>query len=169
MIEVKEQSNTIYLGPREGRTVRMPGAQLLTCKVSGEQTGGAYSLFEAAVGPGGGPLPHIQHREDECFYVLEGRFEFVIEGSKVEAGTGSLIYVLKGKLHAFTNVAEKSGRLLLSQTPGGEYEGFSEEVGEPATELAADGATLQLGRPPDPARLARIGAEYGVEIVLPPL
>ena len=165
MIEVREQSNTIYLGPREGQTVRMSGAQLLTCKVSGEQTGGAYSLFEAAVGPGGGPLPHIQHREDECFYVLEGRFEFVIEGARIEVGTGSLIYVSKGNLHAFENTGTTTGRLLVSQTPGGGYEGFVEQVGEPATGEITPAAMESLK---EAEKLAAVGAEYGVEIVSPP-
>ncbi len=86
-MEVKEPSSissstpVVHVGPGEGQAVHMAGLLLLTCKVSGAQTGGAYSLFEVAVVPGGGEGPHVQHREDECFYVLEGRFEFVIEGS----------------------------------------------------------------------------------------
>jgi mannose-6-phosphate isomerase-like protein (cupin superfamily) len=71
------------------------------------------------VAHGGGSRPHIQHREDECFYVLEGRFEFVVEGAKVEAGPGSLVYVPKGNLHAFENTGNTTGRVLVSQTPGG--------------------------------------------------
>jgi mannose-6-phosphate isomerase-like protein (cupin superfamily) len=162
---VKDQSNTIHLGPREGQAVQMSGAQLITRKVASEQTGGAYSLLEVAVGPGGGPLPHIQHREDECFYVLEGCFEFLIEGSKGEAGTGSLIYVSKGTLHAFENVGRLTGRLLVSQTPGGVYEAFVEQVGKLlATEEAASSTAEES---PDFQRLAAIGVHYGVEIVLP--
>jgi mannose-6-phosphate isomerase-like protein (cupin superfamily) len=44
----------------------------LTYKVPSQRTGGAYSLFEVATHPGAGPPPHVQHREDESFYVLEG-------------------------------------------------------------------------------------------------
>jgi mannose-6-phosphate isomerase-like protein (cupin superfamily) len=142
----------------------MPRAQLLTLKVSSEQTGGAYSLFELTVAPEGGEGPHIQHREDECFYVLEGEFVFVVEDAEIEAGPGSLIYVPKGKLHAFENAGETTGRLLVSQTPGGVYEGFVEEVGEPATGEAAPPGAEQ---PPDAERLVVIGAEYGIETVSP--
>jgi mannose-6-phosphate isomerase-like protein (cupin superfamily) len=142
----------------------MAQAQLITRKVGSEQTGGAYSLFEVVVGHGGGSRPHIQHREDECFYVLEGRFEFVVEGAKVEAGPGSLVYVPKGNLHAFENTGNTTGRMLVSQTPGGVYEGFVEEVGEPATGEVVPPAVEEV---PDAERLIIIGAEYGIEIELP--
>jgi mannose-6-phosphate isomerase-like protein (cupin superfamily) len=111
--------SAVHVEPAEGLTVRMPVAQRITRKVSSERTGGAFSLFEVEVEPGGGPQPHVQHREDECFYVLEGRFEFLIEGARIEAGVGSLIYVPRGHLHAFNNAGETTGRLLASQTPVG--------------------------------------------------
>jgi quercetin dioxygenase-like cupin family protein len=142
----------------------MAQSQLITRKVGSEQTGGAYSLFEFAVSPGGSSQPHIQHREDECFYVLEGEFEFLIEDTRIEAATGSLIYVPKGDLHAFENVGETTGRMLVSQTPGGAYEGFVEEVGEPATGEAVPPAVEEA---PDVERLITIGAEYGIEVELP--
>jgi quercetin dioxygenase-like cupin family protein len=50
--------------------------ELLTYKIASQRTGGAYSLFEVTTQPGAGPPPHVQHREDESFYVLEGEFEF---------------------------------------------------------------------------------------------
>ena len=155
-------SKTIHIGPGVGRAVRMAGAQLITRKVSSKQTGGAYSLFEVAVRPGGGPTPHIQHREDECFYVLEGRFEFLFEGSRLEAGPGSLIYIPMGNLHAFKNIGEATARLLMSQTPGGSHERFIEETGEPAIEQATSPVKQEVL---DTERLFAIGAEYGVEIV----
>jgi mannose-6-phosphate isomerase-like protein (cupin superfamily) len=166
---VRDQSSTssaIHVGPAEGQARRIAGAQLITRKVSSEQTGGAYSLFEIAVEPKGASQPHIQHREDESFYVLEGQFEFLIEGASIETGPGSLIYVPKGHLHAFNNVGTADGRILVGQTPGGVHERFVEEAGKPvATEEAASEATEQ---PPEVESLAVIGAEYGVEIVSPP-
>ena len=142
----------------------MAQAQLITRKVGSEQTGGAYSLFEVAVAPSGGSRPHIQHREDECFYLLEGEFEFLIEGARIEAGPGSLVYVPKGDLHGFENVGETVGRMLVSQTPGGAYEGFVEEVGEPSTGEVVPPAVEEV---PDAERLIIIGAEYGIEVELP--
>jgi hypothetical protein len=37
--------------------------RILTVKTTSEQTGGAYSLFEVVLWPGGGPPPHGQHWE----------------------------------------------------------------------------------------------------------
>ena len=152
------------IGSAEGRATRMPGAQLVTRKVGSDQTGGAYSLFEVTVGVEGGEGPHVQHREDECFYVLEGRFGFAVEGGQIEAGPGSLVYVPKGNLHAFENTGNTTGRMLASQTPGGIYEGFVEEVGEPATGEVVPPAVEEV---PDAERLIIIGAEYGIEVELP--
>ena len=164
-MEVRDPSigSPVHVGPGEGRAVRMPGMQILTRKVSSERTGGAYSLFEVTVAPGGGEGHHIQHREDECFYVLKGRFEFVVENARIAAGPGSLVYVPKGNLHAFENAGETTGRMLVSQTPGGAYGGFVEEVGEPAN--GEGGLPSPKGTPDNAQRLAAVGAEYGVETV----
>jgi mannose-6-phosphate isomerase-like protein (cupin superfamily) len=51
----------------------------VTYNVTGDRTGGAYSLFEVASQLGAGPPHHVQHREDEAFYVLEGNCEFLVE------------------------------------------------------------------------------------------
>jgi mannose-6-phosphate isomerase-like protein (cupin superfamily) len=65
------QRGLAHVPPGEGRTLWALG-ELVTYKVSSDQTGGAYSLFEVASRPGAGAPPHVQHREDESFYVLEG-------------------------------------------------------------------------------------------------
>ena len=164
-----ESQKTVHLGPGEGRAVWMSGAEdLVTHKVTTEQTGGAYCLFEVEVRPGGSEPPHIQHRDDECLYVLDGEFEFLLDddgGTATVVGPGALVYVPKGNLHRCKNISEKTGRLLVVHTPGGLREHFVEETGEPATNGAASPATEE---PPDIERIAAIGAEYGIEIVPPP-
>ena len=159
-METRERT-TAYLGPGEGRSLWVLGSQLLTYKVTADQTGGAYSLFEGTVPPQEGSPPHIHHREDESFYVVDGEFEFLKDGETVRAGAGSLVYVPKGTLHAFKNVGEEKGRLLLSQTPGGLHERFFEEIGEEATDMTmppdAEG-------PPDDVRIVAVAARYGTEI-----
>jgi mannose-6-phosphate isomerase-like protein (cupin superfamily) len=144
-----DSPRTTHLGPGEGRVLRAAGGELVTCKIAAEQTGGAYSLFEVTSRPGGGPPPHVQHREDECFYVLEGEFEFLAEEDILRVSAGSLVYVPRGTLHAHRNVGEGVGQLLISQTPGGSHERFYEEIGEEV----ADG------------KIAEIATKYGIEIV----
>lgn len=157
-----EGRGAAYVRPGEGRAVWVPGGQLLTYKVTAEQTGGAYSLFEGTVPPQYGTPPHIHHREDESFYVVEGEFEFLRDGETVRAGAGSLVYVPRGSLHAFKNVGEGRGRLLMSQTPGGLHERFFEEVGEEATDRTTPPAAK------DEPDLVAVAAKYGTEVPVSP-
>jgi hypothetical protein len=68
----------------------------MTFKMSGEDTGEAYSLTDSMVPHQGGPLPHIHHREVS---VGENRFK---------AGAGSFVHVPKGALHSYQNVGTYS-------------------------------------------------------------
>lgn len=103
-----------------------------TFKGTTENTGGAL-LFEACVPPQSGPLPHIHHREDEAFYVLEGDIE-VLEGDRTfVAGAGSFVFLPRGVVHGFKNVGAQPARMLIMATPAG-LEKFFEEVGQPARE-----------------------------------
>jgi mannose-6-phosphate isomerase-like protein (cupin superfamily) len=158
------EMSVTHVPPGEGRSLWVLD-ELVTCKLTSEQTGGAYSLFEVTTQPDGGVLPHVQHREDESFYVLEGEYEFMIEGRTIRAGASSLLYVPKGTLHAHKNVGEGAGRMLVSQTPGGLYELFFEEVGE---EVPSKVVVPSVGKgSPGVARIVTTAARYGIEIVLP--
>jgi quercetin dioxygenase-like cupin family protein len=55
-------TGTAYWGPGE----------LMIFLITGEETGGAFLMSEISVAPGGGTPPHIHHREDEAFRLLEG-------------------------------------------------------------------------------------------------
>ena len=153
-----------HVPPGEGRSLWVLG-ELVTYKTTSERTGGAYSLFEVTTQPGNEVLPHVQHREDESFYVLEGEYEFLVEDHAIRAGGGSLIYVPRGNLHAHKNVGTTTGRMLLSQTPGGLHERFFEEVGEPTM----DGSEPLVSEgPQDMRRIIAIAVKYGIEIPPPP-
>ena len=153
-----------YFPPGQGSKSVWLFGELVVCKTKSEQTGGAYSLFEVVTQPGGGPPPHVQHREDESFYVLEGEYELLVEGGTLRAGAGSLLYVPRGNLHAHRNVGGGVGKMLVSQTPGGLHERFWEEIGEEGR----DESTRRVAEdPPGTERIARIAAEYGIEMPLP--
>ena len=151
-----------YVRPGEGKLSRV-FEEVVTRKVASERTGGAYSLFEVVARPRGGVPPQIHHREDECFYVLEGEFEFLVEGRAKRARAGSLLYVPKGTLHAHKNVGEGVGRMLVSQTPGGSYERFFEEIGEDTT---SDIVPSFEDGSPEATRIAKFAADYGIELAL---
>ncbi len=73
--------------------------ELMTFKASGEDTGGAYSLTDSVVPPGGGPPLHIHHREDEAFWVLEGELEVTVGETTFRAGAGSFVHLPKATPH----------------------------------------------------------------------
>jgi hypothetical protein len=93
--------------------------------------------------------------------VLEGEYEFFSGEGIIRVGTGSLLRFPRGALHAHKNVGEDVGRLLATQTPGGLYERFFEEVGKP---VDGDGGPLVFEEQPDLGRIVAVAAEHGIEI-----
>ena len=159
-----QERGATHHAPREGRAFWIPGGMLVAFKATGEDTGGAYSLFELTAQPQGGPPPH-KHRDDEGFYVLEGEFEFLRGDGTIGANAGSFVHVPKGTVHTFKNVGPTPGRLLITASPAGPHERFFEEVGEPATDRTSPPASEG---PPDIEGLVAAAARHGIEILLPP-
>jgi len=124
-METKDRAK--HVAPGEGRALWVAG-NLVTFKVLGEDTNGAYSLFEVESNPGGGPPPHIHHSEDEIFCVLEGEHEVSIGERTIRASAGSVVYGPRNVSHAYKNVGATSGKILGFVAPAG-LEKFFEEVG----------------------------------------
>jgi len=83
------EQGVTHIRPGDVRSLRVLD-EVVTYKITSERTSGAYSLFEVVSEPGGGPPPHVQHREDEAFYVLEGEYEFLDDdGYTMRVGKGS--------------------------------------------------------------------------------
>jgi hypothetical protein len=94
--------------------------------------------------------------------VVEGVYEFLVEGRTIRANAGCLLYVLRGALHAHKNVgARGAGRMLATPTPGGLDERFFEEVGNPV-----DGETgpLDFESKLGMRRILGVATEHGIEI-----
>jgi quercetin dioxygenase-like cupin family protein len=147
----------------EGKTVWVVGTDLVTFKATGEETGGAFALFDSLVLPGGGPPPHVHTREAESFYVLEGEFEFLDGERWIQASAGSFVHVPKGCLHTLKNAGEDVGRLLTLVVPAGLDE-FFEEVGAPGTDIS----TPPPFGPREIGSLLETAGRYGIEIPPPP-
>jgi len=147
--------------PGEGRSVWLVG-DLITVKVSSEQTGGAFAVAEERTPPQGGPPAHLHTNEDETLYVLEGEVDFLLGDQIISAGAGSSAYLPRGVVHTFKNVGTTPSRMLAVVIPGG-LERFFLEAGEEATE----GSSPPEGEP-DVGRIVEIGRRYGVEFPPPP-
>ena len=81
--------------------------------VTGEESGGAFAMMEFLVPPQHGPPPHVHHREDEVFYVLEGEFTFTVAGRMIRATAGQTLYGKRDVPHTFKNTGDKAGRMLV--------------------------------------------------------
>ena len=104
MEDNKRETGVAHVPPGKGRrSLLWVMGEIVTCKVTSDQTSGAYSLFEIATQPGNGPPRHVQHWEAESLYVLEGAYELLVDGRTIRAGERSVIYVTRGELHTHKN------------------------------------------------------------------
>jgi mannose-6-phosphate isomerase-like protein (cupin superfamily) len=134
--------------------------EIMEFKVIGAETGGSLCVVELTSFPQNGPPPHIHHREDESFYVIDGQFSFLVDNRTIEADPGSFYRVPKGTLHTYQNIGTKPGRALVILTPAG-FEKFWVEMADPVANLAGPSG------PPDPetiARLISLAPKYSLEI-----
>jgi quercetin dioxygenase-like cupin family protein len=145
--------------PGEGERIWIVG-DTMTLKATGETTGGGLVFIENLTGPGSGPPPHIHTREDEFFYVLEGRFEIRIGDQVHTVEPGGFAYVPRGTVHNFRNVIETPSRILVGFTAGG-IEGFFRESGRPATD---DGPAPPVDDD-EIARTMAAASKYGLQAV----
>ncbi len=151
-----------HVPPDEGRALWVAG-ELLTLKMVGEDTDGAFTILEEITPPQGGPPPHMHSREEETFYVLEGELEFMVGDHAIPVTAGSVVYGPKGVLHTFRNVGTTPSRMLVLITPAG-FEKLFEEVGEPAPDPSSPPSFGQE----EIEQLLAAAPKYGMEIP-PPL
>jgi mannose-6-phosphate isomerase-like protein (cupin superfamily) len=135
----------------------------MTVLISGEQTNNAYAVLEAFILPGGGPPPHIHHREDELFYVLDGDITIFAGEQTVRASDGTCVHIPLGAVHTFKNEGSRPARMLVTYTPAG-VEDFFIKAGTPGRH--GDGTAPPVMQE-TLERLQAYAPQYNVE-VLPP-
>ncbi|HEX5324131.1 MAG TPA: cupin domain-containing protein [Capsulimonadaceae bacterium] len=74
--------------------------------------------------PGSAPGPpcyiaplHLHHKDDEAWYVLEGKLCVRVGEDIVESGAGSCVFVPRGTKHTYWNPDSSPCRYLLIMTP----------------------------------------------------
>ena len=125
------KGTAIHIPQGEGKSLWILG-DLLTFKVHEQSE--SVAIFELEVPPESAVGPHLHRSQDETHYVLEGQFEFVLGERKVNADAGSVVYVPRTMMHAFTNTGTEKGKLLFINTPQGPLEQFLVEFGEPVSD-----------------------------------
>src|SRR2546422_10472639 len=96
----------------EGKLVSMGGVGV-KFKITGEETGQAFSIVEHHVQPRTLVPPHLHHDTDEYSYVVEGQFGARIGDEILLAGPGGYIFKPRGNPPTFWNPTDKVAR------PGG--------------------------------------------------
>jgi quercetin dioxygenase-like cupin family protein len=118
---------------------------LVRFKLTGEQTGGRFALWESVLPSGAAPPLH-SHPQDETFYVLEGEVTvWVVEPWLAEdrgsprawletrarpCTAGAAVFAPAGTPHTF-RVESDTARMLFLSTPAG-IEDYIRDLAEPA-------------------------------------
>ncbi len=135
----------------QGRVVEPGGdplwflGTLARLKLTGEQTGGRFALWEGVLPRGAAPPLH-SHPQDETFYVLEGEVSaWIVEPELIDCngeppewvgrcarrgGVGLVSFAPGGTAHTF-RVESDTARMLFLSTPAG-VENYVRALAEPA-------------------------------------
>ncbi len=149
-----------FVPPGEGKALWALGG-MVTFYATGEETKGAFSLFEESTAPQSGAPPHLHHEEDQALFILDGEHEFLADGQTFPAGVGAFIYVPRGTVHSFANVGTTPGRVLVLSTPAGGTEQLFFEVGVPVTDRSSPPPDAG---PPDLGSLKALAQKHGSDI-----
>ena len=132
-----------------------PGRDLVF-KVTGDDTAGGFDFFTVDVAPMSGPPLHVHHTQEEAIFVLTGRFKVRVGDETFRCDEGGFVYMPKELPHAFLNLTDKVGQVIVVYTPGGGHK-FYEELG-PVARSGADRATV-----------AEVFARHDMTLLGPPL
>ena len=100
----------------EGQRRWFYGGGVHVWKATAEETGGAFTLFEATMDRGK-VTPMHTHPTDESMYVLAGAIVMNIDGVEHRIDTGGFVVAPREVPHAFM-VVSASATVLSLQTPG---------------------------------------------------
>ena len=144
--------SSLLVRSNEGRTLRAFGHAVVIL-LDGKQTDEKFTSFLNITPPGGGPGPHYHDREDEWFYIVEGRVSFFMNGTWTDLSPGDCVYSPRGSVHGFKNNTDQLIRVFINIAPAG-FERFFAEVAE------------EWAQPePDMSRITAIGEKYGLHSV----
>ena len=134
------------LRPDEGERIEFMGEKVRVL-ADGVATGGRCFIFVETSAPGFGPPLHRHGVDDEFFFVLEGRYRFVMDGREFVAEPGAFVAAPRGSLHGFVNAGPGPGRMLVITSPAGLEGPFREsQAAERRGPLTPDVLTAIFGK-----------------------
>lgn len=162
------EGQIIAVGPDEGKALFVLG-DVVTFKITGEDSDDAYFLTEIRSLPGGGPAFLHTHIPHETFWILEGDYEVYgqdEDGEKytIEAAVGSTVHVPGNVPHGFKNVGETPGRLLALYAPVVHQFEFFKEIGVAMESTLAE---LPFDQMPNNDRILEVLAKHQMRLLEP--
>lgn len=139
------------LAPEEGKKFSVLDS-VFTTKATGEDTKGAWTLYEITDTAGNGPPLHT-HPWDEAFYILEGELEIQIGTKTIVATPGYFINIPGETAHAF-KILSASAKFIALLSPAQATQ-FYEEMGQFVSSM-----------PPDMEKFQAIADKYDVCLIL---
>jgi quercetin dioxygenase-like cupin family protein len=134
----------------------------LTVLLDGNETGGAYTVMEAILPPGGGPPPHVHSLEDEGFLVITGEVTFYLGDNTIVLKPGEYLSAPRGIPHHFVNSGSIEAIVLETATPAG-IENFFAEVGTPIAGRNAERIPMTKGII---AKMIATAPKYGITMLV---
>jgi quercetin dioxygenase-like cupin family protein len=149
----------IVRGRTEGERRWFAGGGVHLWKVTAEESGGDFFLFEDLLVEGKTTPLHKHPDIAETLYILEGTLLVHVDGAEREVGPGDVAMFPRGVPHALL-VTSPTARILCFQTPGS---------GQPFYLEASDPTTTNAG-PVDVGRLREAAGRHHetIEILGPP-
>lgn len=120
---------------------------VVTLIESSAETGGARTLLEVDLAPGGGTPPHRHHTYEERFHVNEGTLVVEVDGIEHVLGPGESACAPAGSVHRFVNHSVARASFDCELRPG--HTGFERAL-RVTYALAAEGRVDRQSRPRNP-------------------
>jgi mannose-6-phosphate isomerase-like protein (cupin superfamily) len=121
----------------------------------------SYAILEWEAPPGAASPPvHVHHRTEEGFYVVSGRYRFLVDREEIEGGPGAHVLVRAGHAHTFWNVGDVVARCLLILTPP-DFAPYFRELAAGLAGVSSDEDAIEVRR--------ALSAKYDIEVVGPPI
>ncbi len=133
-----------------------------TIRVSGADSGGVLTVIELLAPRGFGPPLHSHQVEDELFHVTEGALWVSCGGQEQVLEVGGTAWLPKGLPHTFQAVGPQTTRVLQITTPA-QFEDFTRALGAPMSHAGLPDP-VQI----DPGEVARVCAEFRIDVLGPP-
>ena len=119
----------------------MPDDVRTEIQLVAEDTDGAFCLVVDHP-PVGWSLPaHRHHNEAETIHVVQGDFEFEVDGLRSRISAGRSIHIPRGVTHSSANIGRQTGCRVVLFSPAG-MEGFFLEAGAATPDSEIDLAAV---------------------------